>query len=306
MPTPTVVLYHHVAAAPTAFEAGIGVTSRPESFVRHLDHFRRNYDMIGLDDLLGGSLPARPLLLTFDDAYRSVLEMARAHLAPAGIPAVLFTNPDLLAPAPPGLDNVLSWYAARHGLAALRARLGGGPEAGLGGLLQGPVARMGAAARQALRLELMREGGMGAPEMAGRSPVLTPQDLRELVGLGVEIGNHTASHVHCRALDAAERRAELVAARERLEGLCGRPVRAFSVPYGNAADLTPEVLSTLRGSGHRAIFLVHARSNRFRPAPDIWYRVSLHDESVFRLQHSLRLMPMLRSLRAGLRPRRMR
>jgi peptidoglycan/xylan/chitin deacetylase (PgdA/CDA1 family) len=301
MPTPTVVLYHHFTDAPTEFEAGIGVASRPESFARHLEYFRRNYDMIGLNDLIGGSLPARPLLLTFDDAYRSVLEMARAHLAPAGIPAVLFTNPHLLAPAAPGLDNVLSWYSARHGLGSLCARIGGSSATDLGELLQGPVARMGSVKRQTLRLELMREGGMGPDEVARRSPVLTPDDLRELVGLGVEIGNHTASHVHCRALDPAERRAELVEARERLEALCGRPVRAFSVPYGNSADLTPDVLSTLRESGHQAIFLVHARSNRFRPAPDIWYRVSLHDEPISRLHRSLRLMPMLRSLRARIR-----
>lgn len=297
MTAPVIVLYHDIAPGPTAFESEIGVTSRPESFDAHLAHFRRNYDMIGLGDLIEGRLPRRPLLLTFDDAYRSVLEVARRRLAPLGIPAVLFTNPDLLAPAPPGLDNVMSWYAVRHGLDTLCDRTGGGTHTSVGDLLRGPVARMGARARAALRHRLMQEGGLTAGEIAARSPILTPEDLRELVQLGVEIGNHTASHVHCRALDDGERRDELIEARARLEAICGTPVRAFSLPYGNVADLTPAVAADLRSSGHHAIFLVHARSNRFRPAPDVWYRVSLHDEPVGRLGRDLGVMPMLRSLR---------
>lgn len=298
MNAPNIVLYHHIASTPSEFEEGIGVTSRPESFAAHLEHFRLNYDMISLEELLKGPLPPRPLLLTFDDAYLSVLEVVRTHLAPVGIPAVLFTNPGLLAPAPPGLDNVLSWYCSRHGLAALCEQIGVGVVANLGDLLRGPVAWMSSAQRQVLRLKLMHVGGMGPNDIARRSSLLTPDDLHELIEHGVEIGNHTATHVHCRALDATERHAELVHAREQLEALCGRSVRAFSVPYGNTADLTPEVLSILRDSGHKAIFLVHARSNRFRPAPDIWYRVSLHDEPVSSLQRTLRLMPVLRSLRA--------
>ena len=139
---------------------------------------------------------------------------------------------------------------------------------------------------------------MDAAAITVRSPVLAPEDLRTLTRLGVEIGNHTATHVHCRALDAAEQYTELVASRQRLEEICGQPVRAFSVPYGNADDLTPVVQSALRDSGHRAIFLVHARSNRFRPSPDVWYRVSLHDEPVSRLDRELGLKPLLRSLRA--------
>lgn len=298
MTAPVIVLYHDITDTPSAFESGIGVTSRLESFDAHLEYFRRNYDLIGLGDLLDGPLPRRPLLLTFDDAYRSVLDVARTHLNPAGIPAVLFTNPDLLAPAPPGLDNVLSWYEACHGLAALCSCVGLGSYPSLGALLLGPIAGLGATEREALRRRLMDAGGMDAVAIAARSPVLSPEDLRTLTGLGVEIGNHTASHVHCRALDAAERQTELVESRTRLEAICGRPVRAFSIPYGDAADLTPDVHAGLRSSGHQAIFLVHARSNGRRPAPDVWYRVSLHDEPVSRLGRKLGLLPRLRSLRA--------
>lgn len=230
-----------------------------------------------------------------------MLELARTKLAPAGIPAVLFTNPGLLAPAPPGLDNLLSWYEARHGLAALCRQVGYRETGSLGALLREFLANLGSRQREGIRQKLLAALAAEGEEVP-RAPVLSHDDLRELAGLGVEIGSHTATHVHCRALDADERQAEIVAASEELQAICGRPLRAFSVPYGNAADLTPAVHATLRESGHRAIFLVHARSNRFRPAADTWYRVSLHDEPVTHLPLKLGPLPLLRSLRAAVRP----
>lgn len=302
MSVATIVLHHDISATPTAFEAGLGITTRPESFAAQLNYFEKNYDLIDLDTLIQGRLPRRPLLLTFDDCYRSVLDVSRDLLAPRGIPAVLFTNPDLLGPDNPSLDNVLSWFAARHGLAALQTELGLQGYATVGAILSATMAQRTATDRQAIRDRLKQAGGMEEADFAARSPILTAADLRELVSLGVEIGNHTASHVHCRALTAAERHYEFAESRERLQRICGKPVRAFSVPYGNEVDLTPDVLVALRASGHRAIFLVHARSNGFRPAPDIWYRVSLHDEKPSQLRHRLHVLPFLRSLKNRVLP----
>ena len=58
-------------------------------------------------------------------------------------------------------------------------------------------------------------------------------------------------------------------------------------------------MTALRQSGHQATFLVHARSNRQRPAADIWYRTSLTDAPPFRLGLELGVMPVLRSLKSA-------
>lgn len=297
MTSATIVLYHDIQSFPTSLELALGVNALPESFAAHLTYFEKNYDLIDLDTLIHGPLPRRPLLLTFDDCYRSVLDVARSMLAPRGIPAVLFTNPDLLGPYNPSFDNVLSWFATRRGMPALLEELGLDGYPTVGALLSGAMSQRNASERQAICDRLKIAGGMMSEDLLARSPILTVEDLRELWALGVEIGNHTARHVHCRSLSADEQEYELVDARRRLEDVCGRPVRAFSVPYGNEADLTPEVLSILRASGHSAIFLVHARSNRFRPAPDVWYRVSMHDEKISELRGHLRLLPFLRGLK---------
>jgi hypothetical protein len=127
--------------------------------------------------------------------------------------------------------------------------------------------------------------------------MLTHADLPRLIELGVEIGNHTATHVHCGALSADEYQSELVDPKAALEALAGSPVRSFSVPYGHERDLPPAVYDVLRGSGHQAIFLVHARSNRVRPHPEVWYRVSFQQQGVGDMPKRLSFLPELRSLR---------
>lgn len=105
------------------------------------------------------------------------------------------------------------------------------------------------------------------------------------------------SHVHCRSLSAEEREEEIVASKARLEDVSGHRVRSLSIPYGNECDLTDGVLECARASGHEAIFLVHSRSNRWRPADDVWYRTSLHYEAPAQLRTEIRTKPLLRTIR---------
>ncbi len=296
-----VVVYHDVSDCPSDFEAPLGVTTPTGRFLQQIDRLARDYDVIDAGTLISGRLPRRPLLITFDDHYRSVLDVARTVLAPRGLPAVLFTNPDLLGGDKLPLDAALGWVVSRHGMVALAAALGVSGEPTLAQLIFGPLAALAPSRRRELRDDLVRRFGIGPEALAGRRPSLKPADLRELVLLGVEIGNHTASHVSCRALWGEERRAEVVGAKEALEAITGQPVRTFSVPYGDPADLPPELLALLRASGHEATFLVQQRWNGRRPAPDVWFRTSLADEGPRALWSTLEARPLWRSLRHAVR-----
>ena len=310
MGAPVCILHHHVGRE-TAFERGLNVTSGRAAYEAQIDRLCLDYDVVDLDALLSGRLPRRPLLMTFDDAFRSVLDVAREVLAPRGLPAVFFVNPGLLEPGAISLDSAIAWAADGAGLAAVCRAIGVPVRDNVGAVVVEEMAAFGARERAAIRDRILATFGPPDPgDLAGRAPLLRPGDLAVLRGLGVEIGNHTTSHVHCRALRGRALRAggpedegedefevEIVQAKRRLEALSGAPVRAFSVPYGHERDLTPELLGVLRDSGHLAIFLVHARSNARRPAPDIWYRTSLHDEKPAELGRMLRLMPTARTLK---------
>ncbi len=68
------VLYHHLGE-PCLFTRRIGVCTPPELFEAHIECLVCDYDIMSLDDVLDGTLPKRPLLITFDDAYRSALDV---------------------------------------------------------------------------------------------------------------------------------------------------------------------------------------------------------------------------------------
>lgn len=71
----------------------------PDTFDAHCRVLRSGCHPIGLDDWRAAragkrALPARPVLVTFDDGYRSVFEIARPILTQHGIPAVVFVCTD--------------------------------------------------------------------------------------------------------------------------------------------------------------------------------------------------------------------
>jgi peptidoglycan/xylan/chitin deacetylase (PgdA/CDA1 family) len=302
MPSLRCVLYHNISATESPFEAGLGVTTHPDKFEQHVEFYRKNYDIIDLDTLIRGKLPKRPLLITFDDCYRSVLDAVRDVLAPKGLPSVFFINPSLIGNATISLDQMIAWAANTHGLAAVARALSlGSEQTSVGALVASALSTCTAKQRAAVRARLTEAFPIDSDQSVRRSASLSADDLRELVALGVDIGNHTAGHVHCGALAADEYEAELVQAKRQLEQVSGSQVRSFSVAYGHERDLPPSVLEVLRESGHKAIFLVHSRSNAIRPHRDVWYRVSFRNESLGTVRRNLELLPVLRTAKSMLR-----
>jgi peptidoglycan/xylan/chitin deacetylase (PgdA/CDA1 family) len=89
------VLMYHVVADPARGAAWPHLYVPPAEFEAQLDWLERNgYTAVTLSDLWrnwheGGRLPARPVVLTFDDGYRSVAAHALPRLAARGWRAVL-------------------------------------------------------------------------------------------------------------------------------------------------------------------------------------------------------------------------
>ena len=299
-PVLTCVAYHHFEDDPTDATRHLGVSTPPDVFRSHLDYYQMHFNVVGLDAVLSGDLPDRPLLITIDDAYRSVAEIGAPMLRAHGLPAVLFTNSRVVSGPCVPLDTLLSIAVCRHGLAHVGAMLGRPQVASFGEIITGPVSRLSAYQRENLRHELLAR--LATPEAQLYRLLdlfMTPRQLAALPGSGIEVANHTRSHVHCGALTHDEVQADVVAAKGEIEEITGRPVRAFSFPYGNERDATSAVMSALRCSGHQASFLVHARSNRSRPAADLWYRTSLTDTPAYALGLHLGVMPALRSLKSA-------
>jgi peptidoglycan/xylan/chitin deacetylase (PgdA/CDA1 family) len=181
----------------------------------------------------GRALPSRPVLLTFDDGYRSVFELARPILRRYRIPAAIFVCSD------PVRDQHLFWFdaiAREHGNAAVsEAR-----------------ARAGAGCRD-LAARYAKAAGQGDP----LAP-MTPDQVAQLAAEGFTIGAHTASHAPLESLSLDDQRCELEMCRDALTEWTGVRIDALAYPWGKrGADYTRESVDLARDAGFRTAFSTH-------------------------------------------------
>ena len=238
------------------------VSTSQAVFETHMHKMARDYEVVSLDAVLsGGNLPRRALLITFDDGYRSCIEAALPILRRLGLPSVFFVTGACLDPDSLPLDNVLSYLCGAVGMDHV------GENADPAGrrvtFLQ--LLDIGATMPYGRRLDVGEELAERfridqASLPADRRLFLDPEDLSGLAADGCEVANHSRSHLFCRSIvDEASADSQLVEHARRLESLTGRPVRAFSFPYGRRQDATPMVERVLRESGHEALFLAESR-----------------------------------------------
>jgi peptidoglycan/xylan/chitin deacetylase (PgdA/CDA1 family) len=296
----SIVLYHRIADDADPLTDALDISIRPEMFERHVRYFAANFDVIAPADLLAGRLPRRPLLITFDDAYRSVLDVAAPVLKSVAAPSLFFLNPRTIEQAWLPLPNLLSLAMSEIGLAGILSAFHARDAAidNLEHFSEIVLSALGTAEIEAAKRRLLTRLGADEAELRRASALfLSPGDLASFAEFGIALGNHSLSHPHFRSLPAGEIEREIVGGRDALRRLSGQPVPYFSVPYGDELDATERVLDIARASGHRAIFLVHNRSNRFRPAADIFYRIDLGNAAPEDIPSHLLWRPFLRTMR---------
>jgi peptidoglycan/xylan/chitin deacetylase (PgdA/CDA1 family) len=93
-----------------------------------------------------------------------------------------------------------------------------------------------------------RMGGDNAWDKLGpRKPLLTPSQVREVAGAGIEIGSHGLRHIDLQHVTNLALAREQRHSREILQDITGTPVRGFCYPYGYLND---RVLDGVRGAGY--------------------------------------------------------
>jgi peptidoglycan/xylan/chitin deacetylase (PgdA/CDA1 family) len=301
------VLFHHISDRASPFTEELGLRMARKDFEARIRFLSRHYTPIDLEAFLsaadGGDLPPRPVLVTFDDAYASVAEEAAPICRKYHVPALIFVNASFLGNQQLSIDNLVCYVAEVFGLTAIRkiARQMNGesqPELrSLGDVFSEFIPSLTIARREAFIDELVGVSGVRIAELAKEAALyLSGEQLRQLACSGFEVGNHTFSHVHCRCLSGPDFYREIEQNKSILETISGRKVRAFSVPYGSVADLTPDLESHLRKSGHEAAFLVESRPNT--QATDFYHlnRISIHSTSDGASFAEIEVLPRLRGI----------
>jgi peptidoglycan/xylan/chitin deacetylase (PgdA/CDA1 family) len=281
----------------------LGVRTTPDVFLSHIRYFARSFDLVSVADVVSGRLPRRPLLVTFDDAYRSVLDVAGPILREYQAPSVFFLNSGTVRGQRLPIDNLLSLAVSSFGFDSVRAKLRLRAAASSAvDLLADHVASLDRDGADRLEHELLDILGVTAAEVWSRSGIfMDAEAVRGLSAFRIEVGNHSMHHRFFRSLPRELLRHEIRESQLALERMSGAPVVSLSIPYGNRLDATDDALEIARSSGHRAIFLVHGRSNSFRPDPDVFYRTNPGSVTPAMMPWRLQVAPMLRTAASWVR-----
>lgn len=261
----TVIMFHRVLAPgdPRWATADPEYSLRDDLFADCLDFFKRHYHVVTVDDVVaaragGRALPARPLLITFDDGWSDNEEFALRHLRRAGLPSVMFVVSDVVGRREPFFQERLvgAWRAGRLDAAraaALWRDAGGDPTHAprFGGPddlepVRAVIARLEsltAAAREPLL------AGLAAVLDDGVRYMVTGDQLRNLAGHFVAIGAHGKTHTPLtRAPDLA---AELSGARTALAAHVGTAPITMSCPHGAH---TAAITDAAHRAGYQLVF----------------------------------------------------
>jgi peptidoglycan/xylan/chitin deacetylase (PgdA/CDA1 family) len=218
-----------------------------DRFESHLDLLRRRFHPVSLDEVLAardgqGGLPGRAVLVTFDDADRTHLEVALPLLRERGIPGVAFVVTGLLDSERPIWTTEVAELARRAG-----GQDGEAPE--------DLVRRLKRVPNQE-RLDTVE----GLRRMAGgswpRVPQLRSSELILLEAAGVAIGSHTHTHPCLPMCGDEAVRSEIETAHRLIADAAGRAPVAFAYPNGDWDGRAARLLADL---GYRAGFLFDHR-----------------------------------------------
>lgn len=88
----TVFVYHDISSSPAEFSRRYRLNVPPKLFERQLSFLKKNFCLVGPDQILKGDLPERSAMITFDDGFRSVFREALPLLENRQVPVVAFLN----------------------------------------------------------------------------------------------------------------------------------------------------------------------------------------------------------------------
>ena len=305
------VVFHDVSESESPFTKGLGVTITPAQFEGALRFLTRYYNPVSLQEVLAGSrarrLPARPILVTFDDGYASTMNAAvLCHRR--GVPATFFLNAAFIDNNRLAPDNLICYAMNVFGLdamnQAIRAAKGSGFRTvrSLPEIFSSFLPGLSLTERETFLDALIGSTGVDGRQLAAQAALYcTRNQVSTLSSLGFEIGNHTYSHVHCRLLTARDLDREIDRNKTELETQSGMQVRAFSLPYGSSVDLTEDVAAHLQRSGHEAVFFSESVANP--PGADTFRldRIGSRAASDDLIFFEIEVLPRLRAMRNRLR-----
>ena len=230
----------------------------PEYFERQIDYFASNYEIISLDSLAniilkGNPLPAKAVVITFDDGYRDNYMYAYPTLKKYKVPATIFVTTGHI-----GSDELFWWdkvgYIIEH---SKKIRLD------LDKLwsysIQSKKEKSETQNDIIKKLKIVSEeeknniikklkdvSGVDIPPGLANNMILSWEDIKEMSDYGITFGAHTISHPILNHIPIEQAQLEITQSKNEIENHIDKKVVLFSYPNG---DYSEEIVDCVRKTG---------------------------------------------------------
>jgi peptidoglycan/xylan/chitin deacetylase (PgdA/CDA1 family) len=276
----TVINYHRVTDLfdPEFATFKPNVSATPAQFEQQMAYVAQHFNPIGIGDLtawLAGQrdLPVRAALITFDDGYADNYTQAAPILKKHHIPGLIFlTSGYIDGLYHPHWDVVsLCFRQTRLNEAVLPVL---GRQSWSSPLMREKMAGLFIEALKALpdeqRLsaveQLTNVLGETVPDSAFQGLMMSWDQIRELIGDGIDFGAHTVSHPILTRISPEHALEEMQISRKRIQEETGQSVDSFAYPNGKRPDFKPEIQNLVRKAGFKTAFTLMAGPLSYRKA----------------------------------------
>ncbi len=252
-----ILLYHRVTDAEAPFFSG----EKPAAFRLQMEQLLEHGTPLHLSELVtraqNGDVPPGAWSVTFDDGYRDNFDCAYPILRSLGIPATVFlVSGSIEDRRPIWHDRVFEAFAhariaeLRIGERVMKMALGEARRAALEAFLRAARAHS-PAERDVLIEDLLRQCG-SRPENHLAERLLTWDQIRSMMGGGMDFGAHTVTHPILSRMPLRDAIAEIETSKAQIESRLKVPVTLFAYPNGSRGDFTSEVKAAVQAAGYTA------------------------------------------------------
>ncbi|MEO6777749.1 MAG: polysaccharide deacetylase family protein [Kofleriaceae bacterium] len=277
--TLSILTYHHIAEDEADYRYDPGVAdASPAQFRRQMELIAKLATPVTIADVVraleGAPLPKNPVMVTFDDGYKSCVETALPILSSVGMPAVFFVATSFVQ------DRLLYWWE-RIALILSSARQ---PRAHLHYPIELDVEAKDPAALRMLahivkdttNLDLERFLGELAAAFGvewhrsvesdhANKMVMTWDDVRTLASAGMDIESHSRHHRVLQTLDPVTLDDELAGSKRELEAQLGRECQAIAYPVGYRISHIKPIRDAVARAGYKVGFTNASGATRIWP-----------------------------------------
>jgi peptidoglycan/xylan/chitin deacetylase (PgdA/CDA1 family) len=277
--TLSILTYHHIAEDVPGYRYDPGVAdATPAQFRRQMEIVARLANPVTIADVVaaldGKPLPKNPVMVTFDDGYRSCREVALPILKSVGLPAVFFIATGYIN------DRLLYWWerialilnSTKHETASITYPI----RLEIAAKDPHALRKLAAVVKDTRGLELERFLGELATAFGvewhreeervhANEMVMTWDDVRALAKEGMDVESHSRRHRVLQTLDPATLEDELVGSRTELEAQLGRPVQAIAYPVGYKISHILPIRQAVEAAGYKLGFTNATGATRIWP-----------------------------------------